>query len=246
MSNKLSVLIKKKFLAKGKNLVSVDNPFTVIPELLKSCKVNGVIDAGASNGRISRRFLRYFPDAKAYAFEPNPAYLSDLKEYAESDGRFCPQFCALSDCNGALDLNITNSPGNTSLLKPSGHLQDIDPAGSVVERTETVEVNTIDDWIAENGNPSVELIKFDIQGNELKALKGADRTLRGSVLLIYTEICFQPLYEEGALFGQIDMYLREYGFELYDIYGPKYSPEGTLLWANAIFIHRPHIEKAKG
>ena len=64
MSNKLSILIKKKFLAKGKNLVSVDNPFTVISELLKSCKVGGVIDAGASNGRISRRFLRYFPDAK--------------------------------------------------------------------------------------------------------------------------------------------------------------------------------------
>ena len=106
-------------------------------------------------------------------------------------------------------------------------------------------VNTIDDWIVENGNPSIELIKFDIQGNELKALKGADRTLKGSVLLIYTEVCFQPLYDDGALFGQIDMFLREYGFELHDLYGPKYNSDGMLLWANAIFVHRPRIEKAR-
>ena len=246
MSNSFSVFLKKKLYTKGRNLRSVEEPFSLMPKLLESCKVNGVIDAGASNGRISRRFLRYFPEAKAYAFEPNPAYLDDLNEYANSDTRFCPQPVALSDCKGSFELNITSSCGNVSLLKPAKHLQDIDPAGSVVEKTETVEVTTIDDWIAEKGDPSIELMKFDIQGNELKALKGADRVLQDSVLLIYTEVCFQSLYHDGAIFSQIDLLLREYGFELYDFYGLKYAPDGMLLWANAIFVHKPRIEKAKG
>ena len=110
MSNKFSVFVKKKLFTKGRNLRSVEEPFSLMPKLLKSCKVDGIIDAGASNGRISRRFLRWFPCAKAYAFEPNPAYFDDLDEYAKSDARFCPQFLALSDCKGLFELNITSSP----------------------------------------------------------------------------------------------------------------------------------------
>ena len=242
MSNRLSVFIKKKFLAKGRNLVSVEEPFSLMPKLLRNCKVNGIIDAGASNGRISRRFLRWFPEAKAYAFEPNPAYLDVLNEYAKSDPRFCPQFLALSDRKGSFELNITSSRGNVSLLKPSKHLQDIDPEGSVVEKTEKVQVVTIDEWVKENGDPPIEILKFDIQGNELRALKGASRTLRESVAMVYTEVCFNPIYEEGAVFSQIDRLLREYGFELYDFYGPKYGPSGILLWANAIFINTLRIK----
>lgn len=242
MSNRFSVFIKKKFFAKGRNLVSVEEPFSLMPKLLKNCKVNGIIDAGASNGRISRRFLRWFPDAKVYAFEPNPAYLDDLKEYAKNDPRFCPQFLALSDCRGLFELNITSSRGNVSLLKPSRHLLDVDPEGSVVETVEKVQVVAIDDWVEGNGNPSIEILKFDIQGNELKALKGASRTLSGSVAMVYTEVCFNPMYEEGAVFGQIDLLLREYGFDLYDFYGPKYGPNGILLWANAIFINSGKIK----
>ena len=246
MSNSFSVYLKKQFFTKGKNLRSVEEPFALMPKLLESCKVNGIMDAGASNGRISRRMLRWFPDAHAYAFEPNPAYVDELNEYAQSESRFHPQFQALSDYKGSFGLTITASRGSVSLLKPAKYLQKIAPEGSVVNKTETVQVNTIDKWVEENGKPSIELMKFDIQGNELKALKGADRTLKDLVLMIYSEVCFKPLYDDGAIFSQIDLFLREYGFELYDLYGLKYGPENMLLWANAIFIHRQRIETAKG
>lgn len=238
MSSRFSVFLKKKLLTKGRNLVSIEDPFALMPGLLKNCKVDGIIDAGASNGRISRRFLRWFPQSRVYAFEPNPVYREDLNNFANSDKRFSPQFLALSDCKGLFELNITSSRGNTSLLTPSQHLKQFDPEGSVIERTETVQVVTIDEWIQDNNIPPIALLKFDIQGNELKALKGARQTLQKSVVLIYTEVCFNPLYDQGAIFSQIDLFLREYGFELHDLYGPKYGPDGALLWSNAIFIHR--------
>jgi FkbM family methyltransferase len=242
MSNKFSSFIKKKFIGKGRNLISLEEPYAVIKDILSGREITGIIDAGASDGRISRRLLKKFPDAKAYAFEPNPLYREKLEAFADMDSRFNPQFAALSDKEGIAKLHITASPGNTSLCQPGERLKQIDSAGSAVEKIEDVEVITIDKWCENNGNLNIELMKFDIQGHELKAFKGAERTLKNSTLLVYTEIWFNSPYKDGALYSEIDILLREYGFVLYDIYKPKYNNEGLVMWANAIFVNANKLD----
>ncbi len=54
---------------------------------------------------------------------------------------------------------------------------------------------------------------------------------------VYAEIFFYPLYEGGALYSEIDLFLRGNGFGLYDMYKPKYGPNGLVMWANAIFVN---------
>lgn len=237
MTNQFSSFVKKRLLGKNRNLVSFDEPFEVMPRLLKGHKVTGIIDAGASNGRISKRLLRRFPAAQAYAFEPNPLYAETLKRYAEDDPRFHPQFLALSDSEGEATLHVTESPGNTSLFVPGKRLEEITPDGALVKKDEIVELVTIDNWARRNGDPAIELMKFDIQGGELKALRGAVHTLQNSTLIVYAEIFFNPLYEGGATYSEIDLFLREHGFALYDMYKPKYNPDGLIMWANAIFVN---------
>ena len=241
MTNKFSTFIKKKFLGKDKNLVSLEDPFEVMARLLKNHRITGILDAGASDGRISRRLLRRFPSAQAYAFEPNPFYSDSLQKYAKGDSRFHPYFLALSDHEGTAELYITRSPGNTSLLTPGRRLKEIDPHGSFIEKLEKVKVVTIDDWTKRNGDLAVHLMKFDIQGNELKALRGATHTLKYSTLLVYTEIWFNCPYEDGAIYGEIDLFLRKCGFVLYDIYKPKYNESGLLMWGNAIFVNNQRL-----
>jgi FkbM family methyltransferase len=237
MSNRFSSFIKKKLIGKNQNLVSLDEPFQVISYLLKDSSVTGIIDAGASNGRISKRLLRKFPKAHAYAFEPNPFYAESLRRYAEEDSRFHPYFLALSDREGSADLLITRSPGNTSLFNPGKALQKVDPEGSYVERKEKVQVITIDEWTRCHGDPAIELMKFDIQGGELKALRGATSTLQRSTLLVYTEIWFNCPYEGGALYSEIDLFFREHGFVLCDMFKPEYDKNNLITWANAIFLN---------
>jgi hypothetical protein len=58
---------------------------------------------------------------------------------------------------------------------------------------------------------------------------------------VYTEICFNAIYDDGGLYSEIDLFLREHGFGLYDIYKPRYGPNGLLLWANAIFVHAERL-----
>jgi FkbM family methyltransferase len=230
VANKFSIYLKKKLVGKNQNLISLEEPYDVMR------------DAGASHGHISERMLRRFPDAHAYAFEPNPFYTEELRAYAARENRFHPQFMALSDHEGIAELHVTESAGNTSLLKPSGKFDLIDPAGAVVRETVSVPVVTIDRWAKGNGDTAIQVMKFDIQGYELAALKGAVQTLQTSTLLIYSEIWFHSVYDGGTTFSEIDGFLREHGFVLYDIYKPKYNRNGLIQWANALYVHAKRLE----
>lgn len=241
MSNRLSSFLKKKLFGKQRNLVSLDEPYAVMAKLLKRSTVTGILDAGASNGHISERLLSWFPQATAYAFEPNPLYTQILQDLARRDPRIRPQFAAISDRVGRDRLHITESPGTVSLLKPGEHLKDLVSTGATIKTVSEVDVLTLDEWAARNGNPSIELMKFDIQGGELKALRGAERMLCESTLLVYAEIWFNPMYDGSPLYGEIDAFLRTQGFVLYDIYKPKYDPHGLLTWADALFLNQAKV-----
>jgi len=230
-------LLRNTIFAKKNNLLSIDDPYRTLGRLLNNHEITGIIDAGASNGRISKKFLKIFPEACVHAFEPNPLYENTLNQFSREDGRFFPHYCALSDHKGFEDFCITESPGNTSFFKPAKRLKEIDPEGSSVKNIKKVEVIPLDEWLKENGNHSIQIIKLDIQGAELLALRGAQNALNNSVLAIYTEILFNPLYDGGALYSEIDLYLRNQGFVLYDIFKPKYNSSGLLMWGNAIFLN---------
>lgn len=241
MSNKFSALIRRKLLGKNQNLVSIEDPFEVMRRLLGPVAVTGILDAGASDGRISRRLLKRFPDARAYAFEPNPSYADALKAYARQDDRFRPQFLALSDAEGTATLHITDSAGNTSLFRPGVGFDKVDPQGARISREVPVKTVTIDNWAAQNGGTDIQVMKFDIQGAELRALRGGEAMLRRTVCLVYAEVWFHSIYEGGAVFSDIDQFLLACGFVLYDFYKPKYNDRGLIQWANTIFVHKQRL-----
>ena len=235
MAKLLWSLMRKTALKNKGNLVSLDDHYSVMVKLLKGREVTGILDAGASTGRITGKFLKVFPEAKAYAFEPQPKYREQLTTLSEQDPRISPQFLALGEKQGSLELQIT------ALFKPSARMQSMYPDEAAIKETATVEVVAIDEWRAQQGNPGIEVMKFDIQGGELAALRGAQQTLRDSTLLVYTEILFNPLYEGGAVYSEIDLCLREAGFMLYNLYKPKTDENGMLMWSNAIFVHAERL-----
>jgi FkbM family methyltransferase len=242
MSNPVGVVLKKLILGKSKNLVSLEDPFAQMQRLLQGQQVTGILDAGASHGRISGKFLHRFPQANVFAFEPNSLYRETLQQYARAEPRFHPYFIALSDEKGRACLNLTTAPGSTSLLTPNPRMRELFRADASIESSTEVDVTTIDDWVQSNGSPAIQVMKFDIQGAELKALRGATHTLRESTSLIYIELWFNPGYEGGPLYGDIDSFLRSQGFMLFDIYKPKYDPRGVITWANVIFLHPARVK----
>lgn len=229
MGKPIRELIRRTFFSKKGNLINLDSPFPIMGKLLGHKTINGILDAGASDGRISKRLIRLFPSATAYLFEPNPAYQQPLEDLAKADERYKPFAYALSDQQGELTYYETESLGCCSLLKPMDrHTTKVSSVSAV----------TIDAWSRSQGNPPIELLKFDIQGGELSALKGGRTVLEESALMVYCEVWFNCLYAEGPVFSEIDLLLREHGFELYNLYSPKSDHNDMLIWANAIYWHR--------
>lgn len=228
--------IARRLFGTTNNLQTLDDPYPAMGRLLSPSGVQGLLDIGASHGRVARRLLRQFPEAQAYLFEPNPAYEGVLTEAAQTDPRLHPQFLAVGDHDGTATLNITASPGTTSLLAPNATLSAAYRHEATIVARREVPLVTLDHWAETIPKVSIELIKLDIQGGELAALRGATRLLTTSVKLVYTEIMFNSLYEGGAVFADLDGLLRERGFRLHDIYKPKYNAQGMLMWGNAIYL----------
>lgn len=231
-----SFLRRSLFRGEG-NLHSLDDPYAVLVDLVGPERVRGIVDAGASDGHISRRLMKRFPEAHVYAFEPQVDYRPVLETLAEQEPRFHPEFRVLSDRAHEADLHVTRSRGVTSLFAPTTLLRQVEPRGSTVESVKKVEAVTLDEWAAERGIPDIHLMKLDIQGGELAALRGAANLLRTSTIALYTEVLFNPLYENGALFGELDRFLRTCGFVLFNLFKPAADPRGLLLWGNAVYVH---------
>ena len=205
MPRVLRTLLRHTLFRPRDNLISRDDPYALMAHLLRGLEVVGILDAGASDGRTSRKLLRSFPQAKAYLFEPHPDYASTLNKLAAANPRIKPQEWAFSDRSGHTDLVVTRARGQTSLLRQNRRNQRINPEGSTIEQTANVPVTTLDTWSAQHNDPPIQVLKFDIQAGELRALHGAHRVLEHSALLVYTEVFFNPMYEGGALSSQIDL-----------------------------------------
>lgn len=140
----------------------------VLPALLASVLRPGdrCVDAGANQGEVLDLLVRLAPDSRHVAFEPIPALAERLR------GRF----------NGSVDVRqaaLADAPGHITFQYFPDHpdYSGIDPlvAPSAPEAIE-VRATTLDEELA--ADPPVQLIKMDIEGAELSALRGAATTLR--------------------------------------------------------------------
>jgi FkbM family methyltransferase len=76
----------------------------------------------------------------------------------------------------------------------------------------TTVTKTILDKYLDTVTPHINFINLDIQGAELKALKGLDENFFKQIYYIYTEVNSDYVYKDCAIIGEIDDYLAKFGF----------------------------------
>src|SRR5262249_38687477 len=104
--------------------------------------------------------------------------------------------------------------------------------------SEKIDIVTVDSLCAERKLDVVDILKMDIQGGELMALRGAkDMLSRGGIRLLVLEVNFVPMYQDMPTFWDIAAHLRDYGYALQGIYELRHQPQqpAVLCWADAIF-----------
>ena len=76
-----------------------------------------------------------------------------------------------------------------------------------------VDVVTINKFAKQNNIQNIDLVWMDVQGNELRVLKGMTDYL-SKVKMIQTEAGVKEYYENHTLFYEIKDFLSNYGFEI--------------------------------
>jgi FkbM family methyltransferase len=192
---------------------------------------------GAFQGEATSQYFELFPSAKIHAFEPFPPSYEGLVARLSLNSRIRLVNAAVSAQTGEATFHVNGLPATNSLLpRPtSGHRYF--PAAGATKQTITVPTISLDDYRDRHQIGVPEILKMDIQGNELQALRGAEKTLgTGGVLLIFTEVTFVPLYEGGVLFNELATYLADRGFTLFNLYELQSAQLGQLRFGDAIFV----------
>jgi FkbM family methyltransferase len=195
------------------------DPFWVQAALTKETRPT-IFDVGAAGGELVGIYRKMFPQGTIHAFEPYPDSFRVLKNRFGADGAAKLNDVAISDVEEHVTLQANRLAATNSLL-------ETDPRGAgiwgdrLLESHSTVRVRTttIDAYCQANRIESVDILKIDIQGSELKALRGAQSMLeRGRVKLIYMEIIIAPAYIGQPNLEDYLGYLRGLGYTLINMY----------------------------
>lgn len=249
--------------------------------LRRGTKIN-FVDIGSRNGVIELAAISEF--VNAYGFEPNQVEYEKLVHGTTDASRFgihSPNYraltyssYALADTVGRKPFYITRGPGASGMLEPNyERLKEIRWKGYTytpnfaeevftVVRVVDVEVNTLKHFAQQQNIRHIDYLKIDVEGSAYEVFLGAGNELLKQVGIIKAEVEFIPFRKGQKLFSEVDLLLRECGFDLlrYEIapeqigfkertspwsFGPEIGiPErfGQPLQADAIYVNRGIID----
>jgi FkbM family methyltransferase len=196
-----------------------------------------VLDVGANDGQTIAEYRNILgADVTIHSFEPTPEIFERLSKRTAADSKTHVHNVAVSDSNGTATFHVTSMSLLNSLLPLAADDATYATGAKVVARI-SVPTVTLDSFCEEHRLGRVSILKMDIQGAELLALRGAARMLsQARIDVVFLEVCFSDMYEGQVYLPEIMGLLRKDDYKLYGLYDFARELNGTLGWCNAIFV----------
>jgi len=200
----------------------------------RGLQVRTVLDVGVQVG--TPELVRAFPAARHVLFEPVAEFEGRIRSFYRTLDHVL-HMVAVGETSGSVTLR-TSSFFDGEAISHSAMAAGPSPAGPGVR---SVPMLSVDDAVAANGYEGPFLLKVDIDGQELKVLRGAARTLpQCSIVMVE---CVR-----GEL-GQRIMAVEAAGFTLFDLTEPCYYDK-SFWQCDAILVrtdlHRTHFAPLAG
>jgi FkbM family methyltransferase len=172
-----------------------------------------LIEAGSHMGYDTLGLSKIWPLGFIYGFEPIPALYEALSERIKLQKNVKIYNLALGEADTTVEMYVSDgqSSASSSVLKPTKHI-DLFPGVSFTDKI-SVKMIKIQTWAQAEGVKSIDLMWLDMQGYEVKALRGMADLLNG-VKVIYTELCRDELYQGLVTREAYIHFLETKGFEL--------------------------------
>ena len=197
---------------------------------LKDLNPTLVLDGGANEGQWLWYGKQLWPRASFICVEALPECAAKIP----AGERVWVAQGALGERCGEVTFNRSSFSQSSSVL-PMGKLhKDLFPFSKDHEPV-TVGMTTMDAFF--EGMKGPEVIKLDLQGYELEALKGGERVVSEAKALCI-ETSYVSLYDGQPLFGDIHKYLHDRGWVYRGCVEPPLCDErdGTPLEEDSWFV----------
>ena len=172
-----------------------------------------IIDIGFNKGQFSTLILLFKKKSIVYGFDPSEGETFSIAKRLKSlyPKRFKFFNYALGDKNQEKYLNIALSSDNNSFMKPTLENQNLFNKVSLSGMRKKVKIKTLTDLdIKFEG--TINLLKIDVQGYEIKILKGISNEIYKNIEWIYIELSEIELYKGQGSYLEIDRFLKSKGF----------------------------------
>lgn len=186
-----------------------------------------VIDVGVAYH--TAELYRQFPRSQFLLVEPLREFESDLQQICR-EYRAEYVLAAAGEKPGSTIINVRaqNLDCSSTLKEAEGPMVDGTPR--------QVPVVTLDQLCIEKNPPSPYLIKVDVQGAELQVLRGAQKALLHTDVVLLEVSLLGMLIDGPQLFDVVSA-MKQYGFVVYDVWGFNYRPfDGALCQLDMAFV----------
>lgn len=202
---------------------------TLISLTQKGLRFATVFDLGCADGHffVDHYLAGLFEDAVPVNIDPNPVYEKSLSQVRDTFGGHY-RIAAASDSVGEIDMVAGAHPYWNS-LRPSDDPY-WDRLNKLTSGTQRVPTLRLDDLVTELRSAPPFLLKLDVQGSEVQALRGARQTLADTDAVICEA--------DVADFQAINAELTQAGFDLYDLTNVQRFGDRSLAWFYPVYLNQ--------
>lgn len=190
-----------------------------------------IVDGGAYVGQTVRQFRPLFSKPTIHAVEANPQLCERIRKQNSDNNNVHVHEYALGDKNTTIDFNINSDEATSSVLQTTD--ENKSRHGQRVQTQETICVEQIrlDSLLSS----SPDILKLDLQGYELPALRGATGHL-SDIEVVTTEMQYLRMYDSQSYYYEIMEFLEEQDFRIFNTYDIYSREDGQIIQADAVFV----------
>lgn len=211
-----------------------------IYQLLRSVIRPVIFDVGAHHGETASVFSNLFPSADLYCFEPFEESFVELRKNSSNYPTATLEQIGLSDSSGMHEFHSNANSATNSLLQLEDRAANIWANNSLVA-IKKVDCNflTLDKYIEDKNIKQIDLLKMDVQGAELRVLKGAKEAFKTNrIRNVYMEIIIGDTYSRQEKFSDYLNVLDSLGFRVHGLFNLFHGVDRRLLVLDALFTRK--------
>lgn len=210
--------------------VQNSNPFLGCKSLINSTEPV-IFDIGMNHGQTLKKIRTVYPHVTIHGFEASKYCYQELVENFKNDAKIHLNNVAIGNEETVLQFNEYSWDAmNSFLTRAYGK--------TTIIETYDVNVTTIDTYCSKNNIDSIDILKSDTEGFELKVLQGAKGMMqKNKIKFVFVELFFDVNFIGQSSVGDIFSYLEQNNFSLVRFYDIGLTGHGLASKGDALFIN---------